>query len=26
VLVTLAGDFIARRAALYQARGPPSAR
>jgi hypothetical protein len=26
VLVTLAGDFIARWAALYQARGPPSAR
>jgi len=25
-LVTLAGDFIARWAALYQARGPPSAR
>ena len=26
VLVTLAGDFIARWAALYQARGPPLAR
>jgi hypothetical protein len=26
VLVTLAGDFIARWAALFQARGPPSAR
>jgi hypothetical protein len=26
VLVTLAGEFIARWAALYQARGPPSAR
>ncbi|NQW81261.1 MAG: hypothetical protein HQ445_08825 [Polaromonas sp.] len=26
LLVTLAGDFIARWAALYQARGPPSAR
>lgn len=26
VLVTLAGDFVARWAALYQARGPPSAR